>query len=575
MLLFMARGLSQEYGGREIFHHVDLEINEGEKVALVGTNGVGKTTLLRILAGYEPSYGGTIKWYQRMGQGVFFPSLHQWENRTVQQILDAGLSGGGAGEAQAMAKRFALTPLLERSYAKLSGGEKTRLGLAYALINNPQLLFLDEPTNHLDLEHLQWLEGLVKDYRGTILLVSHDRTFMDRCVTRIVELTAKGLTSYPGNYTAYQDAKQRKYEADLKAYYDQEKQALKLESAIDEQLQWSRKGYARSKGKARASGNLMGGKEYYRKKAEKLDRRAKSNLKRLERFRQERVARPEETASIHLSFHNESRKGNGLLLGESICKSFGGVPLLRDVRFSVKPGQKIALIGSNGSGKTTLLRMILGVESMDRGDLWRSPALEFGVLDQELQSIQGEKTALETVLLHGSDRRQAQDMLANLLLRGDAVNKPCSALSMGERVRVALAKMLLKSYNLLLMDEPGNYLDLPSREHLEAALRDYRGALILVSHDRTMLEKVCDTVWSIDQKTLRVFPGRFSEYCTSRSSLKSDGIEAERLRLELRLAEIGGLLANTDRRREENTYRELEDEYLAISASIRRIVSRP
>lgn len=574
MLLFIARSLAMEYGGREIFSGVDLEIDEGEKVALVGANGVGKTTLLRILAGLEKPTLGTVRWYQRIEQGVFLPGANRWESQTVRQILQESLAKIGSGDPASIAKRLKLTALLEHPYQKLSGGEKTRLGLGCALANSPRLLFLDEPTNHLDMEHLNWLEGFIRDYRGTVLLVSHDRTFMDRCVSRVIELEPKGATSYPGNYSSYRQTKREKYESDLKTFYDQEKQAEKLEKAIDEQKRWSQKGYSRSKGKARASGNLMGGKEFYRKKAEKLDRRAKSTIKRLERFKEERVKRPEEAALIQLAFQADPRRGNGLLLGEGISKSYGERSLLKDIRFAVKPGQKIALIGSNGTGKTTLLRMILEREPMDGGDLWRSPSLRVGVLDQELQMIEGEKTALEETLKATSDPRRARDVLASLLLRGDDVYKPCSVLSMGERVRVALAKMLLNAYNLLLLDEPGNYLDLPSREHLEEALRSYHGAVILISHDRSMLQAVCDTVWSIHDQQLHIYPGDLNAYFNSLRPVEKEMGEEEKLRMRLRLAEIGSLLALTDRQRQEAEYLRLETEYLEISSRLRRISGR-
>lgn len=575
MLLFIARGLSQEYGGRQIFTNVDLEIEVGEKAAVVGANGIGKTTLLQILAGLEPATKGNVKWYQTVKKGLFFPSLHPWDGQTVTQLLERSLGKDQANDGLVLAKRFGLTHLMHRTFERLSGGEKTRLGLACAIAQDPELLFLDEPTNHLDLEHLQWLEGFIRDYSGTILMVSHDRTFLDHSVSRILELEPKGLTSYPGNYSAYREAKRRQYEADLKTFYDQEKQALKLQRAIDEQMHWSEKGYARSKGKARASGNLMGGKEYYRKKAEKLDRRAKSNIKRLERFKEERVARPEEAATIQLAFHSDAKRGNGLLLGDGITKSYGGSPLLNDLRISLKPGQKVALIGSNGTGKTTLLRMILGQEPMDRGELWTSPALRIGRLEQELTNLSGERTVFEETLQSCSDYRKVRDMLASLLLRGEEVEKPCSVLSMGERVRVALAKMLLSSYNLLLLDEPGNYLDLPSREHLEAALREFQGAVILVSHDRTMIERVCDTVWAIEDKGLLTFPGRLSEYLASRQNkeVETDG-EENKMRLELRLIELGSLLAQTDRQRQQEAYEHLETEYLTVAAKIRKMANQ-
>ncbi|HEY8462798.1 MAG TPA: ABC-F type ribosomal protection protein [Bacillota bacterium] len=572
MLLFCGNDLAQSFEGREIFRNVTLEVAIGEKVALVGANGVGKTSLLRIIAGQQVPAAGRLHFFKPVKTAMLTEELEGKDDATVADYLAATLAQFHSVRALGeVAKRFGFAKADTSLVKTLSGGEKTRLQLAQLWLSEPDLLLLDEPTNHLDSVNLDWLEQFIREFNGTVIVVSHDRYFLDRCVTRVLELQAEGLTPYPGNYSTYARTKQLQYEQELKAYLDQERQAQKLQKAIAKQQEWAGRGHRESRKKARSDGPTMGSKEYFRTKAKKLDRRVKNNLKRLERMRQEQIAKPRREARMAFNFQSGQSGSDCLLTGLEISKSFGSLRLLNKVNFTMNSGEKVGLIGPNGSGKTTLVKIILGQEKSDSGSLWFSPALQPGYLDQELNTLDGTQTVLEAVAGGISDLRLVRNLLASLLFRGDTVFKPCAVLSMGERVRVGLAKLLLADYNLLVLDEPTNYLDLPSRERLEAALQEYSGALLLVSHDRYLLERVCTSIWSIEERDLQVFPGNYREYLENRSRLHGQVLPELKLQLELAKARILGELATVNRQRFPQDYERLEDEYQEVIAKLAEV----
>lgn len=567
MLLFLAENLVQNFAGRDIFTGVNFEVQAGEKLAIVGANGVGKSSLLRIVAGIDQAVEGSVKYPNRISCGLLTQYYEDGQRSTVLEALEEALPAGALlrspGEAL---KKFAFTGREAQLVANLSGGEKTRLQLARIWLSGAELLLLDEPGNHLDVENLEWLENFINEYLDTVILVSHDRYFLDRTVNRVLELKSDGITSYAGNYSSYYQAKLEQRARDEKTYWDQQKQSEKLNNAIQEQKVWAGKAHDRAARKALEMGLKKGGKVFYRAKAKKIDRRVKNNIKRLERLEEERIARPEKVRTIDLSFTTERRAHKEVLRAEDIGKAFNSRTLFRNGKFSLKYGEKAALIGANGSGKTTILRIIAGLETLDAGEIWCSPSLRLGYLEQEMQSLSRKRSVLDELLSICPDQGRVRNLLADLLITGDAVFKPCGVLSMGERVRVALAKLLLGTYDLLLLDEPNNYLDLPSRENLEEALAAFGGSLIVVSHDRYLLQRIVSTIWAIEEGQIRIYPGKYSEYIDHRSagSSKNRSGRFDRLELEIKKSRIISKLSMADRSKDEEGYTLLEQEFNEI-----------
>jgi macrolide transport system ATP-binding/permease protein len=567
MLLFSVQDLVQCFDGQDIFRGVSFGVQTGEKVALVGANGIGKTSLLKIIAGIDRPASGRFDYYTSTSCALLTQCLDFSEcitvRATLEQALPANSSNHKVGEAL---KKFDFYGREEQVVNNLSGGEKTRLQLACIWLSGAEFLLLDEPTNHLDVENLEWLERFIREYPGTLIIVSHDRYFLDQTVSRVLELRKDGIISHVGNYSAYRQAKLEQFGRDEKTYFDQEKQARKLDSVIQEKKVWATRAHNRAGRKAIVEGCKKGGKPYYRAKAKKIDRQVQNTIKRLERFKEERIVRPKNLPTIDLSFTAGQRASNGILLADKIAKAFGNRQLLVNSNFALKYGEKVGLLGANGSGKTTLLRMIAGLESLDAGILWRSPSLRIGYLEQEMQLLGQERAVLEEVSLVCPDQGRVRNILADLLLSGEAVFKPCKVLSMGERVRVAITKLLLSSYDLLLLDEPTNYLDLDSREQLEEALACFGGSLLIVSHDRYFLERIAETIWVIENGKIRVYPGRYVDYVANRCSHIAEELSVQSYRLELELKKarlIGELsLAKNDCTRNESEYLRLEQEFL-------------
>jgi macrolide transport system ATP-binding/permease protein len=572
MLLFFAQNLIQCFDGKDVFQGVSFEVKINEKVALVGQNGIGKTSLLKIIAGIDLPAGGRIDYYSYVSCALLTQCPDFSMNSTVRAALEQSLpvisSTDKIGEAL---KKFEFAGYEEQMVSTLSGGEKTRLQLARIWLSGAEFLLLDEPTNHLDTENLEWLEHFVLEYPGTLLIVSHDRYFLDHTVSRVLELRSDGITSYTGNYSAYRQAKMEQFARDEQTYFDQEKQVRKLDSAIQEQKGWATNAHKRAGRKAIAEGCKKGGKPFYRAKAKKMDARIKNTIKRLERLKEECITRPKTVPTIDLSFTSGKRANNGILLADGITKAFGDRRLLVNSNFTLKYGEKVGLLGANGSGKTTLLRTIAGLEPLGEGSLWRSPSLKIGYLEQEIQLLGENRTALEEVGLVCSEQGRVRNLLANLLFTGEAVFKSCKCLSMGERVRVAIAKLLLGAFDLLILDEPTNYLDLESRERLEEALTSFDGSLIVVSHDRYFLGRVTETIWAIENCKILTYQGGYTDYAAKRFShiATEQRDDINRLELELKKARLMGELSQIDRTRNEPEYLRLEQEFLETVRRLR------
>ena len=517
--ILTANDLALSYGYQRLLESVTLSVAPGEKVGLVGRNGSGKTSLLRILAGHQEADAGEIA--RRRGLRIgYLPQEFELDPKlTVRENIEAGASDlmdwlrryqSGAGseaelaallnqiesvdgwnfQARLKAEASALTaPPLDAPVGALSGGEKRRVALCRALAAQPDLLLLDEPTNHLDAESILWLEGFLHDFPGAVIFVTHDRYFLDVIATRVVELADGRCYSHPGNYTAYLESKAIRQQI-------AEQSERRRQRFLREELEWVRAGVRAQRSKPRHRLE-----SFY-------------NIKGLEAPPEERemdllIPPPPDLGNMAIDLENV-----GSRVGEGEKERW----LFRGLTLSLKPGQCTGILGRNGAGKTTLLRICLGERKPDEGTAKVGRKVVFNYIDQSRMQLNGTGTVLHEIsnesetVLFGNERLSARSYLRRFLFDDGRVNEPVARLSGGERARLMLAKVLRRGGNVLVLDEPTNDLDLPSLRMLEEALADFDGTVLVVSHDRYFLDRICDQVLAFEENGLFVQPGNYSYY---------------------------------------------------------------
>ncbi len=537
-MILACNHIKKAFSEEEIIKDATFHINEQECVAIVGTNGAGKTTLLRILVGELDADDGevihakdTTLGYLPQQQGYHSEqSIYEELLAVKSDVIEMDRQIRQTEKEMTQAEGTELEKLLEKynrlqtsfetgegySYKSkvlgvinglgfggeamhqcinhLSGGQKTRVALGKLLLTEPDLLILDEPTNHLDLESIRWLENYLLNYKGSVLIVSHDRYFLDRIAGKIVEIEHGSVTVFPGNYSNYAKKKEALREALLHQYYNQQ-QEIKHQEAVIEKL-----------------------KSFNREKSIK---RAESREKMLDKI--ERLEKPVEyERAIHFELTPSVLSGNDVLRVENYSKSFGDNHLFHDMSFEVKRGEKIAIIGQNGTGKTTLLKMINGMEPADNGTAIPGTNVEIGYYDQEHNVLHDEKTIFEEIqddypsLTH----TEIRNVLAAFLFTGEDVFKPVHLLSGGEKGRVSLAKLMLSKANFLLLDEPTNHLDITSKEILETAVNNYTGTVLYVSHDRYFINKTATRILDLTGQKLLSYNGNYSYYLDKKDTME-------------------------------------------------------
>jgi len=535
--------LAKSFGDNLIFEKVSFTVNRGERVGLVGPNGCGKTTLLRIILGeIQPDSGSA--WLSPAGArvGYLAQALEYEPGQTVGEAMKGVIAGLAEAEgrleglwaAMAAAQGPALEQLLaeydraleqferlggygikaridallagldlrdldpETPVAILSGGQKTRLGLARLLLSAPDLLLLDEPTNHLDIEALEWLEGFLQRVEGAVLIVSHDRAFLDQTVTAILELDplTRTVNAYPGSYTDYIDVKEQERQKHWAAYQDQQEFIARLEGTIA-----AKKGYARS--------IELGTINFAtRKIAKGIARKAVVQQRRLQRLldSEERIDKPESSWQMKLEFVNTPPSGQDVLHLDGLTMGFGNRELFRDASLTLRAGERIALIGANGSGKTTLARLILGQLEPVAGRVRLGAGVKVGYYAQEQESLDPEATPYQVIRAAAAlGETETRSFLHYFLFSGDDVFVPVGSLSFGERARLVLARLVAQGCNFLLLDEPINHLDIPSRSRFEQAMAAYEGTVLAIVHDRYFINHFASGIWSLEDKTIRPY----------------------------------------------------------------------
>lgn len=507
MLALSIRGLAKSFGARTLFRDVSFEIEAGEKVALFGPNGCGKSTLLDIISGRTEPDSGTV--WNRPGAilGYMPQALRFQGNLTPSDFChDPAVLG-----------RFGIDPAVaSMPMSNLSAGQHRRVGLAQVWASQPDLIMLDEPTNHLDAPAMDLLASLIRESRAAVLLVSHDRYFLDHTARRIVELTAQGVRSYSGNYTAFRAQKDSELEAEWRLYEKQEREEDRLRQMASREMEWFHQAHRHA-----------GQNDFLRARAKKGAARARASFARLERFREQRAKKPRDADAIVLRMGQARKAGRRLIHASDMSKSFDR-PLFGAADVAIMRGDRAAIVGPNGAGKTTLLRILLGLEPPTSGTVWRSPSASWFYFDQTMQQLDPSQTVFESVSCAAGERepQEIRDILGALLFRGSSAGKRVSVLSLGERVRVMFGHMIARGYDILALDEPTNNLDVESREAIERCLESWAGTVVIVSHDRYLLDRICTTTISIEDGTLRTYYGPPSASMTGAEPLSGHDDES-------------------------------------------------
>ena len=512
--------------GENLLQGLSFEIQEGERVAILGRNGCGKTTLLKILTGEMDYDDGDVyvnphKKIGLISQIPVFP-----EGYTVEDVLRSAFSGimavkrkmealevlmaNGATadqlrEYDSLTNRFQSGGGYEmdvdvdkicnglgitqdqrkQSFDSLSGGEKTRMNLARLLLEKTDILLLDEPTNHLDLRSVEWLEGYINAFKGTVIAISHDRYFIDRIAQRVIEIVDGHAEFYSGNYSFYMDEKQARFDLQMKQYEQEQAKLKQLGFTVERMKGWG-----------------INNRTLYR--------RAMSIQHRMERIR--KTEKPKTERTMRASFGEKDFSGDVVFKMKNVSKSFGDRTLFSDVELNVEAGERIALLGDNGTGKTTFIRCLLGDEDC-AGKIQFGPTVKWGYLPQTIHFAHPERTLYDTMLYEKNCTPQvARDRLGQFLFQGEDVFKQVANLSGGEKSRLRLCMLMDEKINLLILDEPTNHLDIASREWVEAAIEEFEGVLLFVSHDRYFIEKFAERIWLLEDGGIRDFRCGYAKY---------------------------------------------------------------
>ena len=584
MMLLHVQQVSKSYQDRLILRDSSFHLSAGEKVGLVGLSGSGKSTLLRLVAGVEQPDTGDLLWLDAAARAAcaYLPQELAW-------CPDVPLANHLQGvSVQTLSRCKVTADLLARPFGQLSGGEKTRAGLAKVLQEGLSVLLLDEPTNHLDVDGLTWLEQFLTGFGGAVLVVSHDRHFLDQVVHRVLELDDGCIREYRGNYSAYaqQKAAERQRQEETYARFVREKK--RLEQALERKRQWAEKGQRQ----ARRIGNdaPIAAKAFFGAASRRMMSGAKALETRLERLHAEK---PETNPSLDAALGDVSTSGRHLAVAEDLGFHYPGEAwLFRNSRFFIERRDRLAIVGRNGSGKSTLVRLLLGEFMPTEGTLRVSP-VRIGYLAQELETLRATDTLLDAIRrdqVQSDATNRVRDMLGHLLFRQDWIFKPVETLSGGEKVRLAFARILFDAPDFLVLDEPTNALDLASREAIEVALLAFAGTLVFVSHDRYLLHRLATKVLSVDAGSVHVTLGGYDEYLRWQARRRTpddvgraatSGATAERadglnrrdriLMLEHRLAVLAQQLSVVVAEEEHDA---LTEEFIQIHREVSRLRSR-
>lgn len=544
MIVCSVNHIAKSFGGNRIFEDLSCEVHEGNRVGLVGRNGCGKTTLLKLLASQETVDGGVIHWKKGLKIG-YLAQIPDYKDLTVKEVLktafdqlvetetklqqlevemgqeltpaylqrlmdqygklqdDFILNGGYEMDAQMdrVSHGLNIIELLDKPFSFLSGGEKTKVGLALSLLKKPELLLLDEPTNHLDLMAIEWLGTFLKEYTGTIILISHDRYFLDEVVTKVLDMEDGEIELYHTNFSGFVKEKEERLLREFQEYQEQQRKIKKMKEAIKRLREWANRANPPSAA---------------------LHKRATNMQRALDRM--EKLDRPKlDVKKMAIDFEAIDRSGKDVIKLEDVSKSFGSRRLFEKVNMLVQYKDRTAIVGENGTGKSTLLKIILGECESDTGTVKVGSNVKIGYLSQHVFHTIGAESVIDVFRSEVSvNEGEARHILARFLFYGPAVFRKVNQLSGGERMRLRLAQLMYQDINLLILDEPTNHLDIDSCEVLEEALEQFNGTILAVSHDRYFLNKLFNKIYWLQDGTVYFFDGNYDWAKGKLSAVKVD-----------------------------------------------------
>ncbi|MEC6748922.1 ABC-F family ATP-binding cassette domain-containing protein [Marinilactibacillus sp. XAAS-LB27] len=532
MIICNLNTVSQQYGGTTIFENVTLEIKQGEKIGLVGRNGSGKTTLMKLLAQTESPSSGSVYWKKGCSIGYLeqipvysdkmnvkdvlrtvFKTLMEKEammkqleiemsqkenENNLQQLMDQYgqvqeqyLQDGGYeidARIHQVSQGLNIDHLMDSKFTFLSGGEQTKVGLAMTLLKNPDLLLLDEPTNHLDFAATEWLEQFISNYKGTVVIISHDRYFLDEAIHKVIDIEDGECTVYHANFSKYVKEKEEKVLKEFQEYEEQQRKIKKMKERAKTLREWANRAVPPNPG---------------------LHKKARHMERMIERM--EKVKKPIQHKQMNLEIKASERSGKDVVLAKAVSKNYNGRLIIEEVDIHIRFGEKIGLIGNNGAGKSTLLKLLLEDELPDSGYIKRGENLKIGYLSQHLFTENREERLIDVFREPLQiDEGQSRNHLANFMFYGNEVFNRISGLSGGEKMRLRLAQLMLEDINFLVLDEPTNHLDIESRELVEETLERFQGTIIAVSHDRYFLDKTFKKIYWVENHQVEAFDGGYS-----------------------------------------------------------------